>query len=153
MLITQEGTSFVVTNTYTPEEPTGDTTRRSVIKVWNDKNYETKRPQSVKISLKCNGETYDTQVLSAANNWRCSWDTLPRYDADGNEYVWTLEEEKVNSYVGSLSTVGYTFILTNSYTGKIPQTGLLWWPVPLLIAGGLALLIVGIMLRKRNDHA
>ena len=35
---------------------------------------------------------------------------------------------------------------------KIPQTGQLWWPVPLLVAGGLALLAVGIVLKLKEDN-
>ena len=34
---------------------------------------------------------------------------------------------------------------------KIPQTGQLWWPVPLLAILGVVMLIVGIILRKRSE--
>lgn len=34
--------------------------------------------------------------------------------------------------------------------GNIPQTGQLWWPIPLLVVGGLSFLVIGV-LRYRGD--
>lgn len=34
--------------------------------------------------------------------------------------------------------------------GNLPQTGQLWWPIPLLVVGGLAFLVIGV-LRHRGD--
>ena len=46
-----------------------------------------------------------------------------------------------------------TFLVLNSYKGtKLPQTGQLWWPVPLLTVGGLALVALGLGLKKRQRH-
>ena len=36
-------------------------------------------------------------------------------------------------------------------TPKIPQTGQLWWPVPVLTIAGLAVLLVGVFVRRRDD--
>ena len=152
VLIAQEGTTFVITNTYSPDEPIDDTVTRSVIKVWNDKNYESKRPGSVTVTLKRNGENYDTQVLSETNSWQYEWDDLAKADADGNEYAWTLAEKSITGYTASIALKGNTFVVTNSYSGKLPQTGVLWWPVPLLTVGGLLLVILGLLLGKRREH-
>ena len=41
---------------------------------------------------------------------------------------------------------------TNSYKKpdeKLPQTGSLWWPVPLLICAGLVLVMIGVLLRRK----
>ena len=35
-------------------------------------------------------------------------------------------------------------------TGTLPQTGQLWWPVPILCAAGAGLIIVGMLMRKKN---
>ena len=35
---------------------------------------------------------------------------------------------------------------------RLPQTGQLWWPVPLLAAAGLALLTAGLLCRKGQRH-
>lgn len=34
---------------------------------------------------------------------------------------------------------------------KLPQTGVLWWPVPVLLAAGLMLIIVGFVRRREDD--
>lgn len=34
---------------------------------------------------------------------------------------------------------------------RLPQTGLLWWPVPVLVSAGLILILVG-LLRQKRDH-
>ncbi len=39
---------------------------------------------------------------------------------------------------------------SSSTSGKLPQTGLLWWPVPILTALGLICLFIGWRLRKRE---
>ena len=36
---------------------------------------------------------------------------------------------------------------------KAPQTGQLWWPVPLLASGGILLLGTGLFLLKKDDHS
>jgi len=33
---------------------------------------------------------------------------------------------------------------------KLPQTGQLWWPVPVLLSAGLLLLLIGVVRRKRS---
>jgi len=34
----------------------------------------------------------------------------------------------------------------------LPQTGQLWWPVPILLAGGLVMIILGLVLRRRSEY-
>ena len=34
--------------------------------------------------------------------------------------------------------------------GKLPQTGQLWWPVPVLTCGGLSCIVVGLLRRRRD---
>lgn len=36
---------------------------------------------------------------------------------------------------------------------KLPQTGVLWWPVPLLLAAGIILIIAGITVKKKQARA
>ena len=153
VLITQEGVTFTVTNTYSPDEPGDDTVTRTVLKVWDDKGYESKRPKSVQVTLLQNGTAYDTQTLSETNGWQYTWDKLPKYDKNGKEISWTIREVSVSGYVSSVRQNSYTFVLTNTPNEpKLPQTGVLWWPVPVLACGGLAFLIVGTLSRKKKDH-
>lgn len=153
VLITQDGVTFVVTNTYSPGEPTDDTVTRTVLKVWDDKGYENRRPKSVKVTLLQNGTVYDAQVLGESNGWQYTWDGLPKYDKNGNEINWTIREDAVSGYVSSTRQNGFTFVLTNTLDKqKLPQTGALWWPVPILAVAGLTFLITGTLSRKKNGH-
>lgn len=61
---------------------------------------------------------------------------------------WRIAEDTVPGYTASVSREDTTFILTNQAPSaqppaKLPQTGLLWWPVPLLAAAGLLCLLLG----------
>lgn len=37
-----------------------------------------------------------------------------------------------------------------SEPSKLPQTGMLWWPVPALVCGGLLLIVAGLVVRRRQ---
>lgn len=151
--ITKEGSTFVVTNTYSPEEPSDGTLTRKVQKVWSDSGYTDKRPDSIKVSLLKDGQVYDTQTLSDDNSWSYTWDGLAKTDSDGSEISWSLSEASVSGYTASVTQSEDTFVLTNTYNAsKLPQTGLLWWPVPVLAAAGLLLLIIGLLI-KRTNHS
>ena len=53
--------------------------------------------------------------------------------------------------MSSIRQNGFTFILTTTLNKqKLPQTGVLWWPVPILAAAGLAFLIAGTLSRKKK---
>ena len=145
--------TFLVTNTYRPENPDGDTVTRTVLKRWNDAGYEQKRPDSVSVTLLKDGAVYDTKTLTRADGWQNTCRDLPRYNPDGSEIVWTVTERPVPGYTANVQQSGSTFILTNTLDRqKLPQTGLLWWPVPVLAAAGLLLLIFGALSKRKNGH-
>lgn len=152
VLIARDDVTFIVTNTYSPDKPTDDTMTRTVLKMWDDKGYESRRPKSVKVTLLQNGTAYDAQVLSESNGWQYTWDKLPKYDKNGIEINWTIREDAVSDYVSSTRQNGFTFVLTNTLDKqKLPQTGLLWWPVPILAVAGFACLITGTFSKKKKD--
>lgn len=153
VLITREGITFTVTNTYSPREPSDDVITRTVLKVWEDKGYEKRRPKSIKVTLRKNGTIHDTQTLDEENGWMYTWKDLPKYDQDGKEIEWTIREVSVLGYVSSIRQNGETTVITNTLDKqKLPQTGVLWWPVPVLAAAGLAFLIVGVLSGKKKSH-
>ena len=146
----QEGEAFLLTNTYIPD--TSTVTRR-VQKRWDDTGYSSRRPASVTVELYCDSSLYDTVTLTAANGWRYTWENLPAKDSVGRPHTWTLRERAVDGYESAVWTQGDTFLVRNTYKGaKLPQTGQLWWPVPVLCASGLALLALGLFLKKRQRH-
>ena len=153
VLISAEGITFTVTNTYAPDPPSGDTVTRTVLKVWDDQGYENGRPESVQVTLLQNDVAFETRTLSEANGWQYTWDKLPKVDQSGKEISWTIREAAVSGYRSAVRLNGDTFVLTNTLSRqKLPQTGVLWWPVPILAVTGLAFLIVGTASRKNRDH-
>ncbi len=139
-------------------DPTEDTAiTRKVLKVWEDHGYTDEIPQEIEVTLFCDGEVYDTVSLSKENNWRYTWDTLER----GHD--WTLTEETVEGYTVKITQEGQTFVVTNTNRkapatstptsgGKLPQTGVLWWPVPILLMLGLVFVGIGLYDRKRKEN-
>ena len=103
-------------------------------------------------------ELVDTVQLSAANNWRQTWTDLTAGD-------WrVVERTAVEGYTVVSTHEGYEYVITNSYTapggstggssggGKLPQTGMLWWPVPLLAIAGMALFLAGWIRHGRGEN-
>ena len=141
----REGDTFLLENTY---EPDTVTLTRRVLKRWDDAGYSSKRPVAVTVELLRNGQVYDTVTLTAAGNWQYTWVNLPSKDS-----LWTVREVIPQGYKATVWQEGDTFVLQNSFlSAKLPQTGQLWWPVPILALGGLALLAIGLGLKKRQRH-
>lgn len=96
------------------------TTSRTITKVWNDNNNaDGLRPDHVWIQLLQNGSPYSVPSnLSATNNWTFVWGVLPKYDADGNEYVYSIEEDTTGNvgtfYAQTYSSNGSTLTVTNT---------------------------------------
>ena len=115
----------------------------SVEKIWLDDGAE--RPEAINIQLFCDGVVYSTVTLGAEHGWRHTWPSL----AAGCS--WQLVEDGVpEGYAVSVDREGQTFLVTNrAYPagdgtgGVLPQTGRLWWPVPLLTVGGISFLLAG----------
>ena len=148
------------TRTPIPTPPPYDTEKRKVLKVWNDAGQERERPDRITIQLLKNGEIYDTVTLSERNNWRYSWNDLPKYDKNGLPIDWRVVEVTPDGYTVSITQEAGTFVVTNTpiqppenppvtppvnppKTPTLPQTGALWWPVPVLAAAGLLLIAAG----------
>lgn len=131
------------------EEITDATVSRKVQKVWKDSGNQSKRPEIVLVQLLENGAVVDTVALSEENNWEHTWEGL---DASSR---WQVAETGVpDGYTVTVTQEGTLFVVTNTYPGKtppkLPQTGLLWWPVPLLACAGLVLVIAGAAARRRG---
>lgn len=151
-----------------PDKP--ETVKRKVLKVWKDNGHESKRPEEIQVSLLCDGAVYETVSLNAENDWRYTWETL---DANAQ---WTIVEQEIEGYQPEISRDGVTFVLTNTYEEdttnppsdtpnppgnmpntpanpdkpeKLPNTGQLWWPIPLLLCAGLSFIVIG-LIRRRN---
>lgn len=139
----------------------------SVLKIWQDEGSD-KRPVQIEAELYNNDQLVDTVTLSKENNWQHTWTKL---DPNG---VWIVREKDVSEgYTVSVEKQGTRFVLTNTLEQppedpddpdtppdepdtppdepELPQTGVLWWPVPVLMAAGLFFLLVGAIRQRRDD--
>jgi len=143
--IVEDGITFLITNTYQPPYTPPEPVDRIVQKIWKDEGHEAERPKEIQVILLRDGEVYETVILNEANQWNYQWT-----DLDGT-YEWTVEElTELDKYTSSVTRDGNTFLITNTYS-EIPQTGQLWWPVPILIALGMGLIVLG-LLRRRGAY-
>ena len=124
-----------------------------VIKIWKDDCHKDRRPKSITINLICDGGVYDTITLPHNGTWSYTWKNLE------TNHQWTVMEKKEQGYKDpDIQQEGNTFIVTNTCSkpttppqpGKptLPQTGQLWWPVPVLIAAGLLFVVIGLVRRR-----
>lgn len=128
-----------------------------VVKQWVDAGTNITRPTSITVTLLRNGVTYDTRTLSAATNWRYTWTNL------SNQYTWSaVESTRLSDYSVSYrrSATATTIINTarvlitdedeKEKDEKIPQTGILWWPVEVIAAVGILVFTIGWRRRYRD---
>lgn len=135
------------------EDAAGEKVDLQVIKIWKDDGNESRRPQEITVQLYRGQELADTVALGVANNWRHTWTGLTAGD-------WRVVETTVtDGYTVRVSHEGCEYVITNSYSApgtsssanKLPQTGLLWWPVSLLAISGMVLFLLGWIRYRRGE--
>ena len=128
-----------------------------VQKIWaKDEENKKNRPEEIEVALYMDNETvpYDTVKLNVANNWKFTWEDLPA------GHKWTASEVVVpEHYKVSVVVEGNIISITNEYTDvppppppHIPQTGQLWWPVPLLAIVGTFFFALGWARRRDGEY-
>lgn len=136
-----------------------DARKVKVVKVWDDKNDAwDKRPQHLTVYIENElGQRLEGE-LPQDGRWEYTWEDLEP------GHTWTAGEESPGAYtlvreqVDKNGADTIVFTLVNRYRGdkppqkppKLPQTGQLWWPVPVLLTAGLALMLVGLLRRRRD---
>ncbi|PEW82214.1 hypothetical protein CN445_28360, partial [Bacillus cereus] len=91
-------------------------------KTWNDNN-ATNRPSSVKVDLLQNGKVIDTKEVTAATNWKYTFEKIPTYDTNGVVYIYTVKEKPVDGYKSEVK--GYD--ITNTKVGQTTVEGTKAW--------------------------
>ena len=113
----ENGKSFTITNSYTPEE-----TQITVTKKWEDNNNQDgKRPTSVTVELYKNGvATGNTQTISGSN-WTATFTGLPVYEG-GRKITYTVRETVPSGYTSSGDgTEANNYTITNTYSPEETQ--------------------------------
>ena len=137
------------------------------MKIWKEEEGGDNRPSEIILQLLKDGDVYGEAVLSRENNWRYRWTGLPK------AAQWTVVEKTVpDGYTVEVERNGNTFGVTNTRIetpsptpepeasipptptqppeNKVPQTGQLWWPVPLLAMAGILFLVIGMVLKRKK---
>ena len=81
-------------------------------KTWNDNdNQDGLRPEKITVKLLADGEVVSTKEVSAEDNWTYEFTDLDKFK-DGKEIVYTISEEAVEGYTGTIDG----FNITNKHT-------------------------------------
>ncbi len=120
-----EGYTTAVAGTNITNTITG-TTEVKGTKTWNVPE-GTKLPEKITVDLLRNGEVIDSKGVTAADEWKYSFDNLQKYSEDGKTaYTYTVKEEPVKGYISKVE--GYDII--NTITGTTSVEGTKTWNVP-----------------------
>jgi len=142
------GSNVAVKPKYDAEDQ--KTIQLRVVKRWDDGESE-QRPDFITVQLIGNGEVVETVRLHRENGWQHSWEAL---DAG---IQWQAAEKPVpEGYSAHIDRQGDTVVITNSKKAenepgnRLPQTGSLMWPVPVLAGGGMLLFLLGWIRSRRK---
>ena len=138
---------------YETSIPEKEETEYKVVKYWVGDGSGNARPVQITVDILRDGILYDTQTLTAENNWSYSW------TAEDNGSVWQVVEREIpDHYTVKVEKNKTMFLLTNTYTGdtpeEVPKTGdssVPLLPVTLLSLSGMVLILAGLAVRGRRE--
>lgn len=138
---------------YETSVPSEEEIEYCVLKYWSGDGDGQVRPAQITVDIMKNGELYETQILSEANNWTYWWAAAD----DGSR--WTVVEREIpDSYTVRTERTGTVFRLTNTYTGEeggeSPSTGDTSVPlslITLLSASGIIMILAGLGVKDRKE--
>ncbi|HHY2675861.1 TPA: Cna B-type domain-containing protein [Bacillus toyonensis] len=91
-------------------------------KTWKDDN-ATDRPEMIKVDLLQNGKVVDTKEVTAATEWKYTFEKLQAYDANGVAYKYEVKEQPIAGYEPKVN--GYD--ITNTKVGQTKVEGTKTW--------------------------
>lgn len=149
----KNGTEFLVVNTYNPPKKTTSsvtttttttTTTKKKITTTPSKVVTTTTTLSPRDELVKRIKEYDdfNEDDYTPDSWKEFKDALER--ARRTLSYTDATDEEIKTALEELEEARRKLVL--SYVPQLPQTGQLWWPVPILAGGGLVLIAVGIRL-------
>ena len=114
-----DGWQATINNKYVTN-PNDNISDFQVTKTWDDNdNAAGKRPKSIKVYLTLDGKRYNNMsaTLSEDNDWTYTFKNLPA-DQEGK---FSVEEESVDYYQGTVTTADWTATITNKYVKDNPN--------------------------------
>ncbi|MED1556658.1 Cna B-type domain-containing protein [Bacillus paramycoides] len=111
-----EVNGYDITNTKVGE------TKVEGTKTWKDGS-ASDRPTMIKVDLLQNGKVVDTKEVTAATNWKYTFEKLQVYDANGVAYKYEVKEQPVAGYESKVN--GYD--ITNTKVGETKVEGTKAW--------------------------
>lgn len=131
---------------------TEETVSLQIVKQWRDKYHGDSRPEKIRLHLYRDGKKYQDITLPQNGAWYCTLENLPA------NHSWYVEEIPVPGYDTEVTREGNVFLIRNTLRkntldGKLPQTGMLWWPIPWLLILGTGLILAGLILRRSDNEA
>lgn len=125
-----------------------------VVKVWKDDCHKNQRPESIEITLYRDGKAFETITLPENGRWTHTWKNL------SVNHKWTVAEKQQKGYLKpEVTRKGNVFTVTNACSKaadtpeqKLPQTGQLWWPIPILLCTGLLCIVWGLIRRRGSQN-
>jgi len=127
-----------------------------VVMVWRNKPPGDELPESVEVAIYKEDEPYDEEEFSEDNNWSYTWEDLTP------DEEWNVEEdddELPDGYTYSYVPEDDGIVIINTYEEeteperdeKLPQTGQVWWPVPVLALWGCTFYIMGWAVNQKEN--
>ncbi|WJE70797.1 Cna B-type domain-containing protein [Bacillus albus] len=107
---------YDITNTKVGE------TKVEGMKTWKDDNAKD-RPEMIKVDLLQNGKVVDTKEVTAATNWKYTFEKLQAYDANGVAYKYEVKEQAIPGYESKVKGTD----ITNTKVGKTKVEGTKTW--------------------------
>lgn len=89
---------------------------------------------------------YETIIPDSSGNWTITFQNLPKNDANGNSFIYTVKERPIDDYVSTVTgdqDIGY--VITNSIPRTPPTADHIhiWPPIMILSISLITILIIG----------
>lgn len=85
-----------------------------------EKIWEGPKLESIEVYLLNGDEIVDTIELSEGNDWKYAFEYLEKYDENGNEINYSVDEKSIEGYAKEIKRNGNNFTIVN--TKEIPST-------------------------------
>nr|WP_245329691.1 Cna B-type domain-containing protein [Enterococcus alcedinis] len=95
-------------------------------KLWEDwNNQRNQRPESITVNLLQGDRVIETLEVKpdTTGKWHFSFDNLPKLNAKGEAFEYSVTENEVENYRATIEQEGNTVTITNQYFSRLPGTG------------------------------